>query len=128
MPVAGWDLGMKILSVQIQPDLQPNVDFDAKVLELQGLAQGASFVEKVSVESGLKGGRFVNVNFHTSDVTRLWTLIRSSLGLRSRNAAPLSRAIIVVSEGEDGWNDYRLLHHFDDGARIDKLGEEVDAE
>ena len=117
--VTGWRPRMKTLSIQIQPDLQPDIDFDVKVSDLHDRIRDDPLVEKFSVDSGLKNGRFINVNIETSDVASLWKMVRSTLGLGTADKSPFSEAAIVVCEGEDGWNDYRLLHHFDGAEQVD---------
>ena len=112
---------MKNLSVQFQPDLQPSIDFDVKASELERLARKLPFVDQVSVDSGSNDGRYINVDIQTSDVTVLWPWVQDYLGLKSEKRPLISEAVIVVCEGEDDWNDYLLLHHFDATQETDNL-------
>ena len=56
------------------------------------------------------------MNFRTLDLPRLWQAIQESLGFADGWKPPIARALIVVCEGNYGWDDYLLLHHFDDCA------------
>jgi hypothetical protein len=38
-----------------------------------------------------------------------------------RLGAALRQSAIVTVEGSGGWDDYRLLHHFDDREHLDRI-------
>lgn len=70
--------------------------------------------EAVSVTSGDDSGAYYNLTIESENVGLLWRLIRDQV------VASQIR-MIVTCEGEDGWNDYLLLHHFDDSEVVDTL-------
>ena len=110
---------MKKLSVQIQSDLVTDIDAENIVELLMPLAKDTSLVQESHVTSGSDDGRYINIDFQTSDAPRLWQAIQSTLCLTSEKKLPISSAIMVVCEGENSWNDYLLLHHFDESKAID---------
>ena len=110
---------MKTLSIQILPDRLPSTDIQAMVGKLENLSSQATVQNSVS-DSGADGN-YINVNFVTSNVSVLWKAIESTLGLSSSTPPPVSDGIIVVCEGDHGWEDYLLLYHFDKSEAIDKL-------
>ena len=110
---------MKTLSVQILPDLLPNTDVQAIVVKLENLSSQTS-VQNSSRGSGAEDN-YINVNFVTADVPALWKTIESTLGFSSSTSSPISNGIIVVCEGDLGWDDYLLLYHFDKSEVIDRL-------
>ena len=110
---------MKTLNVQIQPDLVTDIDAENIVELLMSLAKDTSLVQESHVTSGSDDGCYINVDFQTPDAPRLWQAIQSTLCLTPEKKSPISSTIIVVCEGEDGWNDYLLLHHFDKSEAID---------
>ena len=71
----------------------------------------------VDVEEGDDEGPYINVNIDSENVKLLWgelsTLITSDPSMAS--------SIIACCEGDDRWNDYLLLHHFDETEPLDVL-------
>lgn len=107
---------MKTLTVQIQAGLAAAHEIEHAVGQLFALAGeklAALGAEGPSVERN-PGEDWVNVNFRTPDITGLWHAIQDRLGLAQGNRPPIANALIVVCEGEYGWDDYLLLHHFDE--------------
>jgi hypothetical protein len=73
--------------------------------------------EEVSVSRGEEGGGYVNVGLKAADSVALWAAVRKQL----QAEAGLARAAIVVCQGERGWDDYLLLHHFDPSQVLDMM-------
>ena len=108
---------MKTLSVQLLPDRLPNMDIQAIVRKLENLGSQAT-VQK-SPSNSVADENYINVNFVTDDLSALWKAIESTL--ISSSTRPVSDGIIIVCEGDHGWDDYLLLYHFDKNEAIDKL-------
>lgn len=103
----------KRLVVQFQPRRLPGSE-RTLVSALRTLAEReATFV---SLVEGIDQVPWVNANFETSDLAGLWRRLRESLA-----TAGLLEGTIVTCEGERGWDDYLLLHHFDHGQRLGQL-------
>lgn len=101
---------MKRLHVQIQPARSPRLDAEAVVARLQALAAAV-------VSRGEDGSPYTNVDFRTADVRVLWAAVQDQL----RADPALAASAIVCCEGERGWDDYRLLHHFDPAVPLDEV-------
>ena len=67
------------------------------------------------VSEGDDGGRYINFMISTATPTVAWNKIRETYLIDSKYAG----ASIVVCEGDNGWDDYLLLHHFDESERLD---------
>jgi hypothetical protein len=103
---------MKRLHVQIQPARLPDLNVSEAVAQLKSLDGRARVTE------GEDNGPYINVDFKTPDLPGLWKFLREVV-----HAVPgLARAVIIVCEGEQGWDDYLLLHHFDPDEMVDSLG------
>ncbi len=100
---------MREIHVQLQPDLV-EADVVAR-LERIGREAGAA----VRTTAGFDQGHYVNVDFVPLDAAALWMAIRDELA----SAPSLARAAIVCCEGEHGWDDYLLLHHYDPAEPLD---------
>jgi hypothetical protein len=102
---------MKTLTVQIQEGLATALEAEDAVRQLLSLA-GDKLPEGRAM--AVPGEGCINVNFRTLDLPRLWLAIQESLGFAEDARPPIARALVVVCEGEYGWDDYLLLHHYDD--------------
>jgi hypothetical protein len=62
--------------------------------------------------------------FETDHPKLLWKLLHEQLYQASAFARFMQTASIVTCEGQHGWDDYLLLHHFDAGQRCDEFSDE----
>lgn len=98
------------LAIQLQPARSPGYDIRNCVVRLSGLAHGATITE------GFDVGPYVNIYFDTSDVTELWSRLRHEL----EQDTSLANCSIICCQGDAGWDDYRLLHHYDPAEAVDE--------
>lgn len=101
---------MKGLKVQIQSARVPGVDVTATIARLRAVAEAV-------VDYGDDNGPFVNVRYETADLPAVWAGVKEVL----RTDAALARSGIVCCQGDHGWDDYLLLHHFDPAEPLDEL-------
>jgi hypothetical protein len=110
---------MKRLCIQIQPERVPELDEALLRRTLSELGAGTALVNQVGIDEGEDDGRYLNFNYKTPDVGRLWSLIRREV-LNSPALGPAIRqAAIITCQGDAGWDDYLLLHHLDDDEPLD---------
>ncbi len=102
---------MKYLSIQLQPERENNLDKDFVILELQNNGY------TVEVEEGEDNGKYINLNIKTGTLKNTWDNIKDII---FKNPS-IKNSSIVVCEGNQGWDDYLLLHHFDKNEKIDEL-------
>jgi hypothetical protein len=102
---------MTAISVQIQPNRSPTMDAKTAVARL------AALDERARVTGGVDTVRYISIDFAATDVAELWRGIRERLSKEPE----LSRAAIVVCEGQHGCDDYLLLHHYDRTLTLDTL-------
>lgn len=110
---------MKHLNIQIQPER-----IDAAALArvrpaVESLAGERALVAGFQTKEGDDEGAYLNFTFLAKDLAALWQRIERDLLDAPEFGADLAAAAIVICEGEDGWNDYRLLHHFDPELPLD---------
>ena len=110
-------MSTKTLSVQLQRDLIPQIDVEVVVGRLNAIASRPPSVQKGNASNELH----LNVTFVTEDAPGLWDKIASELCLFMEPPSQISRGIIVVCEGDHGWNDYLLLYHFDRDKALDQF-------
>ena len=112
---------MRLLTVQLQPGLATGFDPTLVRDLLDGLASNSSLIESVAVTEGDDNGPYVNFTVKTPDVAALWRVIRQELFSLPLAGQHLARAAIVTCQGNAGWDDYLLLHHFDMAEPLDSL-------
>jgi hypothetical protein len=110
---------MPKLTVQVQPELAPALDFDA----LADLFSDAADVAdaELSISAGEDDGPFVNYDFLATNLGRLWDILKDEVIGDSAQGALIANASIVLCEGKRGWDDYLLLHHYDRSEKLDWL-------
>jgi hypothetical protein len=101
---------MKRLHIQIQSARSPGLDVDMAVARLQILSAAV-------VSRGVDDGPYINVDYRPADVRALWAAVREQV----RADPALASSAIVCCEGERGWDDYLLLHHYDPAERLDDV-------
>jgi hypothetical protein len=107
---------MKSLHVQIQPARSPRLDVSGAVTRLARAAQQAGAT--VCVSQGDDHGRYVNVDFTANDLPAVWAVVQPDV----QTIPGLAEAAIACCQGEQGWDDYLLLHHFDPTEALDQFG------
>ena len=112
---------MTTFCIQIQTDRVPDLDME-RVRSLCRLATSRRvLVERHSVVEGTEKGPHVNLMFETAQPEELWALLISLFYEDSMVGPQLAAASIAMCEGKVGWDDYRLLHHFDPEVEIDRI-------
>lgn len=110
---------MKCLSINFQPNRVPELDAAAVLFNLRALAAG--WAEGLNVEQGDEDGPYANVTYSVRDLAAFWAHLQAEMNRNPTVSAAITRGSIVVCEGEHGWDDYLLLHHFDPAEALDKL-------
>jgi len=78
-------------------------------------------VRTFSVQRSRSQSAYINFTFESPTVASAWRLVHArALGHR-KMGTPLCDASIVVCQGSRGWDNYRLLHHFDRRKQLDSL-------
>ena len=108
---------MRRLNVQIHPTRISHGSPDELIESLKAAADGA-VLAFCGQNAGQDAGPYINLSFIAADPVAGWSRMRvlydaSEIGRR------LALSTIVVCEGEQGWDDYLLLHHFDPAEKLD---------
>ena len=112
---------MKTVCLQFQPSRAPKIsETNVSVLMLR-IALAEEAVQTFTVQRNRSNQDYVNYLFVGHAVGSIWNAVRLRALRHRRFGAGLRRACIVTAEGSHGWQDYRLLHHFDSKQTLDKL-------
>ena len=102
---------MKYISIQVQPDMDPTADKDVLISVL------VSAGYEPEIDEGEDNGRYINFNVKSANVIDTWHKLKTVL----TELPFFSSASIVVCEGNNGWDDYLLLHHYDKSEKLDDI-------
>ena len=107
---------MKCLHIQLQSELCA-CDVEPIVDELTSIATDAVSDAVVAVERGNDDGPYININIQTDVVATLWTSVSAHISSNPN----LASCAIICCEGDNGWDDYLLLYHYDRDESLDVL-------
>lgn len=111
-------------SIQIHPHRAPELDIANICAICNEIAlEEADIVSRFSFVEGHDGHAYLNLNFQTSDVRKLWKRLKTQLYDGAQSKA-LQRSSMAMCEGKYGWDDYLLLYHYDPNVDRDVLPDE----
>ena len=113
---------IKILRIQYQYDERYDERSEKILVALFSYAKQASenseSMISLTVESDHDNGYFTNYKLYCENLSQDWKNVRQIL---QNDFSEEMNSMIVVCEGEDGFDDYLLLHHFDKGEKLDEI-------
>lgn len=109
---------MRTISIQVQPDKVPNLELE-KINQLFKEIKKNTLIERAYFDEGNDQGRYINFNYDSNDVQSLWVEIQDVLYKSESISKDLCQCSMVMCSGENGWDDYILLHHFDPTVVLD---------
>jgi hypothetical protein len=112
------------LSIQIHPHRSPQLDLSSLRAECERLAADEALVRQFSWSEGFDEHAYLNLTFETDRPGQLWRLLHQQLYQASRFGSFMQVASMAVCEGQHGWDDYLLLHHYDAELKRDEVSDE----
>lgn len=109
------------LLIQVQPDRAAAFDVLLLEREFAAFAAASPCVTKFKTEQGDDGGRYINLHMKTDDLAMLWEAVQAALYEHPTLGAPLLQSSMAICTGEAGWDDYLVLHHYDENVEVDGL-------
>jgi len=110
-----------VLCIQFQPERAPDLDPVAVVGVLKLVGDNERLVSRVQVTEGVDDGPYIDVTYSTPDPVSLWASVRERVLEHAALGPALRRSVLITCTGDSGWDDYRLLHHFDEAEPLDEL-------
>jgi hypothetical protein len=114
---------MTIFCIQVQPDRAPGLDIGRVRGLCVQLASDKALIERHGVIEGDDGGPYLNLMFETPDAAKFWKMVETKIYGDHVVGGPMSQASLATCTGEHGWDDYLLLHHYDQGLQLDSLSD-----
>jgi hypothetical protein len=110
---------VKILLIQFQPHLAPELDPSRVTDLIARFVVGCSEVVDHFFTEGTDRVRWLNFQLKTRNVPALWVAVRKAVLTDPEMGSALTRSAMVLCQGDDGWDDYRILHHFNPTQKLD---------
>jgi hypothetical protein len=112
---------MRTLSIQFQPSRSPDLTVEAVTTLMARIAASLSDVREFTVQRGSERDPCINYFFTSRAPARIWMALGVQAFAHRRLGPRLRRATIVTCQGSRGWDNYLLLHHFDQRHSLDRM-------
>jgi hypothetical protein len=109
---------MPLACLQLHPDRLTSPSAEAAILALF-----KKHIPGAQLLPGNDGGRFINVLFEIDSPAHAIELFVPFLDHRTLGQQ-ITSSTILTTEGDQSWDDYFLLHHFDPTEELDEIDEE----
>lgn len=110
---------MRTVCVQFQPKRARGVSVEVVTQLMARTAKSAGIVRTFGVEVAPSRQPWVNYFFTARYAGPVWAHLRRRALHHRRLGSALRESTIVTCEGSRGWDNYRLLHHFDPAQAVD---------
>jgi hypothetical protein len=109
------------LRIQIHPDVVSGLDLVLLRQVFDHIGKTEQTVIRSRWEEGDDNGQYVNLAFKTSDRAGLWAVVEAELFGHPVLGELLGKSSMALCTGDDGWDDYLLLFHFNPEFEIDEI-------
>ncbi len=107
------------LCLQVHLDRAPQLDVPRLHEACEAWARRTPGVRGIGVSTGEEDGRFVNIVFATEDPIAAWQALRPAILESVEFGGTLQPASLCLCTGEQGWDDCRVLYHFNRAVDVD---------
>lgn len=111
------------ICIQVHPQRTASLDLHQVKRSCEALAKATPGVRGIGFSEGQDDGDYLNIVMASESPLDSWRLLAPQLFGSLEFGAQLRGACLCMCTGEDGWNDYRLLHHFDPAVPLDHVDE-----
>jgi hypothetical protein len=112
---------MTTFCLQIQPDRAPGLDMDRVRSLCRLVTSRRALARNHSIVDGTDKGQHLNFIFETGQPAEFWALLQSVFYEDTLIGPAMARASLALCEGDQGWDDCLVLHHFDPEVETDTL-------
>jgi hypothetical protein len=112
---------MRLCYLQLQPRRAPSLRIPQVKRVISRVRRGGA--RRIHTIYGYDRGPYVNFVFETDDAGALWEALETQVLGDPQIGANIANASIVTCQGDRGWDNYILLHHFDARVTLDASDE-----
>lgn len=109
--------------VQIHPVRDPELDTNQLKSACEFIAKNIPGIRGVGFSEGEDAGPYLNIIFAVVEPAQSWHQIRLALIESSEFGGSLKKCCMCMCTGQNGWDDYLLLYHFDPRVALDEIRE-----
>jgi hypothetical protein len=111
------------LHIQVHPDLVPELDLLMLREQVEAIGNTEPSVLRFKIDEGEDEGRYLNLAFKTSDRAALWRAVEARLYEHPQLGPSLRLSSMTLCTGDEGWDDYLVLWHFNPEFELDAIDE-----
>ncbi len=111
------------LQIQVHPDLVPELDLQLLRAQVEAIGSSEPSVLRFKIDEGEDQGRYLNLAFKTTDRAALWRAVEARLYEHPQLGRLLRLSSMTLCTGDEGWDDYLVLHHFNPEIEPDDIDE-----
>jgi hypothetical protein len=115
------DLNTRTLAIQIQPDRVPGFDEAAMQAACDGLRVHKPLIASFQMEVGDDDGPWINLLFDTAEPAKVWPILQAAFYGAGALGDAMRLASMAMCSGDEGWDDFLLLYHYDANMSLDSL-------
>lgn len=112
------------ICLQVHPGRAPGLDVARLAEACEVVARRTPGIRGFGVSEGEDEGAYVNLVFAAEDPSQAWPPLWAALRALAEFGALLPPCCLAMCTGEQGWDDYRLLHHFDPDVALGEPGDD----
>jgi hypothetical protein len=112
------------ICIQVHLGRAPALDRARLTQVCEQLARLTPGVRGMEVSDGDEDGPFINIALAAENPVQAWRQLGPALLESPEFGATLKAASLWMCTGDEGWDDYRLLYHYDPAVESDELPED----
>ncbi|WP_269532934.1 hypothetical protein [Chitinimonas sp. BJYL2] len=112
---------MTTLCIQIQPDRTSDYDEAELMAVCDSLKVHKPLITSFAMETGDDEGPWVNLMFETDHAAKVWPILQAAFYPANAFGDRMRASSMAMCTGEEGWEDYLLLYHYDPNPELDSL-------
>lgn len=112
---------MTTFCIQVQPDRAPALDMDRVRSLCRLVTSRRALAERHSIVDGTGKDQHVTLIFETGQPQEFWALLQAVFYEDIKVGRDMVQASLALCEGDQGWDDCLVLHHFDPEVQTDRL-------
>ena len=108
------------LCIQVHPARAPALDISRLKEECTVVAKRTAGIRGIGFTEGFDGGPYLNIVFAAENPIDAWEQLELELLESADFGADLKSCSMCMCTGENGWEDFVLLYHFDPKVELDE--------
>ncbi|GAB3267873.1 hypothetical protein [Chitinimonas naiadis] len=112
---------MTTLCIQIQPDRIADFDQAAVLAVCEQMRAHKPLIAGFQWDEGDDEGPYINLLFETEQPAEVWPILQAAFYAPGALGDAIRATSMAMCTGEEGWEDYLLLYHYDDQLPLDSF-------